>query len=274
MKAAGLPSPARSPCRLRRCRARGRTRPPPPRPAVRRRSEAVILPRSAAAARGRSRTIRRRCKGPAREHREEHRHERAAREGNRSPHGPVGQDGLDQRGQKRQQDRKQDRQQRDAERWHPGHGAAAGQLIRHGAGLDVHAPADEAPEQRSRDHGDGKGNDQRIEERAVPGPLRAARSPRAALDAAAPARAPPKALPAGGIPRRNSGVPVCRVSVNITGASRTRPTWKNTGSPMMKPESSSAQSSRRSPSARTSACETTTAPPTRPEACRSRSPGR
>ena len=44
-------------------------------------------------------------------------------------------------------------------------------------------------------------------------------------------------------------MPVWRIAVKSTGASSTRPTWKNTGSPMRKPDSSIAQSSRFSPSA-------------------------
>ena len=64
-----------------------------------------------------------------------------------------------------------------------------------------------------------------------------------------------------GMPRRSTGVPVCRIAVKSTGASSTRPTWKNTGRPMRKPDRSIAQSRRFSPSADTSTRDTTTAPP-------------
>ena len=56
-------------------------------------------------------------------------------------------------------------------------------------------------------------------------------------------------------------MPVWRMTVKSTGASSTRPTWKKTGRPIRKPESSSASRAAARRARETSALETTTAPP-------------
>ena len=138
----------------------------------------------------------------------------------------------------------------DGQRRRARRGRRAGELLGHRARRGLDAAAGEAAEQRPGDDRDRQRDDQRVEQRAAgvgaepldrrerPG-MRRHQSVRGRQtgdhrDARAAAAAGRSAAPC----------------VNITGASSTRPTWKNTGSPMRKPESSSAQSSRRSPERR------------------------
>ena len=149
-----------------RCRARGRIRRRRRRRAARWRSAAAILPRTQEP---RAVEAARAAEGEEREQRrQQHRHERAAREA-RHPAAaarraarpaPAAASSISSTGI------------RIVSSVTPSDGvrvraARVRELIGHRSRLDVHAPADEAAEQRSRDDRDRKADDQRVEQRAA-----------------------------------------------------------------------------------------------------------
>ena len=98
---------------------------------------------------------------------EQHRDERAAGKADPLAQGTIGQRRLRQRRQEHEQHRQQDRQQRDRERGQTGRGHLPAQLVRHRPGLYIDSPADEPAKERARHQGDGKADDERIEQRAA-----------------------------------------------------------------------------------------------------------
>ena len=124
------------------------------------------------------------------------------------------------------------------------------ELLRHRPVRDVHPRAGHAPDEQARDDADRQRHDERIEQR----PPRIGAEP---LDRRQRTRMRRDETMRRGEPgdhrdaRAGSrDMPVWRMTVKSTGASSTSPTWKNTGRPIRNPDSSSARSSRRSPSAR------------------------
>jgi hypothetical protein len=100
------------------------------------------------------------------ERRQQHGHQRRAREFDRRAHSSRRQHGLRQSGREHQQHRHQDRQQCDRQRRRWRRGRAAGELRGDGAGLGRHTPDDEPREQRPGDHRSWEADNQRIQQGA------------------------------------------------------------------------------------------------------------